>query len=52
MVLESENPAIIHQAMEAIPLPLLQHLSADSNPEVDQLDQAVLATLRGPPYIL
>ena len=34
MILESESPAVIHQAMEAIPLTLLQHLSTDSNQEV------------------
>jgi len=34
MVLEPETPAIIHQALEALPLPLLQHLATDPNPEV------------------
>jgi len=34
MILEPETPAIIHQALEALPLPLLQHLATDPNPEV------------------
>ncbi len=36
MVLEPESPAVVHQALEAIPLQLLQHLSNDPNPEVLQ----------------
>ena len=34
MILEPESQMVIHQALEAIPMQFLEHLSSDSNPEV------------------
>ena len=35
LIMEPESVHVVHQALEAIPLPLLEHLTEDPNQEVD-----------------
>lgn len=46
LILEPESPEVTARALEAIPLPVLQHLASDTNPEVRELALELMADLQ------